>query len=211
MAPRRELLNAAGPLRIRFHRTGKPRAVWSAAVVGTVFSCSTATFVWLASEAQAASPSAVPTASAPEASNMPEASVPAVVQRLWHDLLCLCGECEHKTLEYCECTYAAERRAEILDEVRRLGFGTPAEDAATYAKVTQDYLARHSGDRERARTPHANANWWLEPLMTLGAAIAALGALIAVAEFWRRRRASDVTAKQAPHAWRKRRRAKGRE
>src|SRR5260221_64316 len=110
------------------------------------------------------------------------ADVPDVARRLWHDLLCMCGECEHKTLEACECSYAADRRQEILDAVRGLGFGTPKQDQTTYAAVSRDYLTRHSGDAKRASTRHGRFFDWMEDTVMLSSAIAGLAGRIGLAE-----------------------------
>ncbi len=133
------------------------------------------------------------------------ADVPDVARRLWHDLLCMCGECEHKTLEACECSYAADRRQEILDAVRRLGFGTPKQDQTTYAAVSRDYLAHHSSDREHARARHGSSPEWIDTAITLGSAIAGMAVLVTIAELLRRRRAAKVEERGVPRPLHKRR------
>ena len=140
------------------------------------------------------------------ASTSAPAEVPDVARRLWHDLLCLCGECEHKTLEACECNYAADRRQEILNAVRRLGFGTPAQDQTTYAAVSRDYLTRHSGDAARAKTRHSPLSGWMEDTVLLSSAIAGVAVLIGIAEFVRRQRSAKAEQRTTPRPIHKRRR-----
>jgi hypothetical protein len=132
--------------------------------------------------------------------------IPDVARRLWHDLLCLCGECEHKTLEACECNYAADRRQEILDAVRRLGFGTPKQDQATYAAVSHDYLEHHRADAEHAKGRHNHSSEWIDTTLTLGSAIAGMAVLVVMAELLRRRRAAKAEQRSLPRALHKRRR-----
>lgn len=143
-----------------------------------------------------------------------QSQVPEVARRLWHDLLCLCGECEHETLEACTCEYAAERRREILDRVRTLGFGTPRQDEATYASVSREYLARHGSDPELARARaglHMPA--WLESSLTIAGAMLVAAALIAVVEIFRRRsrpkpRGAKPSSRPSSRPWHRERRRK---
>lgn len=142
----------------------------------------------------------------PSASADAHPPVPDVARRLWHDLLCLCGECSGKTLEACECSYAADRREEILQQVVRMGFGTPAKDEATYALVARDYVVRHKhdGDAVRGRIGWA-ADLMSRPIVALGAALAAFVVLIGFVEISRRKRAAKSSAQTPPGArWKKR-------
>ena len=162
---------------------------------------------------QTGSPEMNPSAIAeprPSASAGAHRQVPDVARHLWHDLMCLCGECDHKTLEGCECGYAAERRDEILDAVIRHGFGTPEKDDATYALVAREYVERHKhdGDNVRGRIGLV-ADLLSRPIVALGGALASFGLLFAAAELWRRKRAEkQATEKQVHGAW-KSRRARG--
>src|SRR5262249_13869527 len=42
------------------------------------------------------------------------ASAPAVAQKLYHDLVCLCGGCARETLWDCPCGFAAQERERVL-------------------------------------------------------------------------------------------------
>lgn len=129
-----------------------------------------------------------------------------VARRLWHDLICLCGECDHKTLEVCECGYAAERRDEILNAVLRHGFRTPEKDDATYALVSREHVERHKHDGDSGR---GRVGWLANlsrPIVALGGALALFGAVIAAAELWRCKRAAKQAVPDHPRrTWRSRR------
>jgi hypothetical protein len=109
-----------------------------------------------------------------------QAKIPEVARRLWRDLLCSCPEkdCEHESLEACRCDYAAKRRSEILEQVRRLGFGSPTQDDATYAAVFRNYVKVHGQGADGSRPrPNSEAPVWIEAAVIAGA-VAMAGVMI---------------------------------
>lgn len=128
--------------------------------------------------------------------------IPEVARRLWKELLCTCGEetCARPTLAACACEYAGKKRQDILDQVRRRGFGSPARDEATYAAVLRDYTARHGSDSTLTATLHGE---WLRWVFMVATAVAGVVALVILAEWYRRRR-QRATAAAAPQLPKKR-------
>ncbi len=155
--------------------------------------------------ARAEPPGPVPVTSGLE--NEPDqtdGAVPGVARRLWHELHCGCQEpdCIHEALEACECKFAIEDRRWILDEVKRLGFGSTETDRVTYAAVVREYAAR-----QEASTRTARLQWWVQAGFSLLAVIGGIGAIFWLAE--RLRRQSNVRgekARKASRRWRGKRR-----
>ena len=118
--------------------------------------------------------------------------VPEVARRLWSELLCKCHEpdCQEPPLAHCKCADAARERQRILDEVRRLGFGSAARDDATFAAISAKYVEQHGPDSTLAAAQSRQRLSWL---LSLGAAFVFIGAVVAFAE-WLRRRRSRVVA-----------------
>jgi|SRR5882724_2375176 len=150
--------------------------------------------------ARAEPPAPAPVASGLETEpNQADAAVPSVARRLWHELHCGCQEqdCIHEALEACECRFAVQDRRWILDEVKRLGFGSTETDRVTYAAVVREYAAR-----QEASTRTARLRWWVQSALSLLAVVGGIGALFWLAE--RLRRQSNVRG-EAPKAPRRRR------
>ena len=139
--------------------------------------------------AQALPARAEPPVPAPVASgienepNQADPAVPNVAHRLWHDLHCACQEsnCLHEALEACECRFAVEDRRWILDEVKRLGFGSTETDRVTYGVVAREYAAR-----QEASTRTARLRWWVQSALSLLAVVGGIGAIFWLAERLRR-------------------------
>jgi hypothetical protein len=109
--------------------------------------------------------------------------------------LCSCPEpdCSHEPLEACECDYASKERQKIVADVRRLGYGTPEKDAATFATIRLQYLATHRVEPKEAPSAFAGA------LRIAGFAIACL--LGAMGLFWLvERLRSGLARTDAPRA-----------
>lgn len=108
--------------------------------------------------------------------------VPTMAHRLWHDLVCLCGECDRLTLAACQCPTAARERENILAALRSRGLSSDAQSEAAYQAVVNDYARRHDGKDvfRAAATTKPSRSWigwtlvgvWLA--MIAGAALSAM-------------------------------------
>ena len=98
---------------------------------------------------------------APAASNLD--SVPPVAQRLWNDLVCLCG-CNRLTLASCQCDDAERERKNILALLDHRDLKTTADQQAAYEDVIGIYKSRYG---KRVLTTENDADghgrWWLAP------------------------------------------------
>lgn len=125
-----------------------------------------------------------------------EAKVPEVARRLWRDLLCTCPEkdCVHESLDACTCPFAEKRRSEILDEVKRRGFGSTKQDDATYATVFANYIKAHGEAADGSRPPpQPSAPLWVDIALIAAAAATAVAMVTWMADRFRRRPLSAST------------------
>ena len=128
--------------------------------------------------------------------NEGETKVPDVARRLWRDLLCTCPEkdCVHESLDACTCHYAEKRRGEILDEVKRRGFGSTKQDDATYATVFANYIKAHGEAADGSRPPRqSSAPIWIEIALIAGAVASAVAMITWMVDRFRRRPLSVTT------------------
>jgi hypothetical protein len=130
---------------------------------------------------------------------------PPVARRLWGDLYCLCGECEHVTLADCGCDNAAQERKRIVEQVEKMGLGSPDRDNAAYASVLDKYIDIHGAEAEVA---YVKRHAWLDPLLALGAGISGVVLLIVIVERVRSMRQASVS-KQSPLKHRSKGRRRG--
>ena len=98
-------------------------------------------------------------------------------------------EAQGSLLSDCGCDEAAIQRRRIADAVTKLGSANPETEAAAYEKIVDDYVARFGSNAELA---YVRRHAWLDPVLTLFAALAAVVLLITVVERWRRSRAEPV-------------------
>jgi len=144
----------------------------------------------LAQVVPAASASATAPLSTSVSATEPETRVPEVARRLWRDLLCTCPEkdCVHESLDACTCHYAEKRRNEILEEVKRCGFGSAKQDDATYATVFANYIKAHgeAADGSRA-SPQSTVPLWIEIALVAAAAATAVAMITWMVDRFRRR------------------------
>lgn len=111
-------------------------------------------------------------------------SAPPVVRRLWSDLFCMCGDCEHMTLAECGCDNAAKERKRINEKATSLGLGSPEREEVAYAAVVKEYVQHHGANAE---VSYVKLHSWLDPLLTLVAAVAGIVVMIVGVERWRSR------------------------
>lgn len=135
---------------------------------------------------------------APQSKVESGAEVPAVARRLLDELLCTCGEpdCARPPLAACRCDYAQKKRKQIIDEVRRLGFGSRERDDATYTAILRSYTAQHGADATLAAVRGSER---LDRLLTLALFLAGLTLIASAAERYRRSRADRHPRGQPTH------------
>jgi hypothetical protein len=99
----------------------------------------------------------------------------------------------HEALEACECRFAVEDRRWILEEVKRLGFGSTETDRITYAAVLREYAAR-----QQALARSASIRWWAQCALSLLVVVGGIGALFWLAERLRRQAVISGGGSQTP-------------
>ena len=138
---------------------------------------------------------------------MPDGTTPPpVVERLWNDLVCLCGRCERLTLAACACEQAAAERRNIVELVAGHELATPRDERAAYDRVIDSYVKRFgqrvlATDRDRERGS-GSARWWLAPVGLL--AVITVGYLLLL--WWGRERVPRAGAQKRPRGTKRRRR-----
>ena len=81
--------------------------------------------------------------------------------------------------------------------MRRLGFGSPERDEATYVAVVGAYKARYGSDATATAATHRS---WFDWALTLGAGVLLVGAIVALADWLRRRRKREAPRAPPPDA-----------
>ena len=96
------------------------------------------------------------------------------------------------TLADCPCDNAGKERKRIVNEVKRLGQRSSADESAVYATVLAEYLERFG---EEAEVASVKRREWLDSLWTLGAALAGAVLVILIVERWRALRIRQSAAR----------------
>jgi cytochrome c-type biogenesis protein CcmF len=96
-------------------------------------------------------------------------AAPAVAQRLYHDLVCLCGGCARESLWDCPCGFAAQERERVLGLLAGKDLSTPEKEQVAYNLVVASFIDRWGGEQV-LRVPPDNAYnrlTWLMPYIAL--------------------------------------------
>ena len=96
------------------------------------------------------------------------------------------------SLADCPCDHAGKERKRIVNEVKRLGQRSSADESAVYATVLAEYLERFG---EEAEVASVKRREWLDSLWTLGAALAGAVLVILIVERWRALRIRHAAAR----------------
>jgi transcriptional regulator with XRE-family HTH domain len=118
-----------------------------------------------------------------------------MVERLWKDLVCLCGRCPRQPLATCECPNAAVERRHIEDLLRGLDVSSPGAQAIAYQKVVEDYKHRFPGHSVLATE---SEGWPAGAWAALGGALAAVAVAISLVERNRRRSERKRAQRRSP-------------
>lgn len=117
-----------------------------------------------------------------------DAKTAPVAQRLWADLVCLCGRCPRLTLAACQCPDAAAERKKVVELLQGHDLSSAAGSHAAYQAVVQAYVTRFGGRQVLASEGTGSADGSGAPWVLLVGLIAALGAGFVVIEVARKRR-----------------------
>jgi cytochrome c-type biogenesis protein CcmF len=100
-------------------------------------------------------------------------NVPAVVKKLWNDLVCLCGGCNRESLHECRCAIAAEEREWVLAQLAGRDLSTPEAQKKAYADVVAASMARHGGQHVLRVPPNKGFNRlaWIIPLSAMAGGV----------------------------------------
>jgi cytochrome c-type biogenesis protein CcmF len=121
------------------------------------------------------------------------AEAPAVAQKLYHDLACLCGGCARESLWDCPCGYAAQERERVLALVQGRDLSTPAKQQEAYDAVVAAFAGRHGGQHVLRMPPDSGFNrlLWIVPYLALAGAALVVGVSVRT---WVRRGHRQVPA-----------------
>ena len=122
------------------------------------------------------------------------ASAPPVAQRLFRDLVCLCGGCKRETLAACTCGYAKAEREKVLGMLAGKDLSTPAAEEKAYVAVRDAIIKEYGGQHVLTVPIDAGFNRlaWIVPWVVFGLA---LTLVVVVGRRWvRRGRAATAAA-----------------
>jgi hypothetical protein len=72
-------------------------------------------------------------------------AAPHVAQRLFADLVCLCGGCKRLTLAACPCAHAKEQRAKVMGLLQGKDVSSADKEEAVYKEVIQSFIKEAGG------------------------------------------------------------------
>jgi cytochrome c-type biogenesis protein CcmH/NrfF len=75
------------------------------------------------------------------------AAAPAVAQRLFRDLVCLCGGCKRETLDKCPCAYAKAERDKVMGMLAGKDISTDEKADKAYTEVRDALVAEYGGQQ----------------------------------------------------------------
>ena len=75
------------------------------------------------------------------------AAAPAVAQRLFRDLVCLCGGCKRETLDKCPCAYAKAERDKVMAMLAGKDISTDEKADKAYTEVRDALVAEYGGQQ----------------------------------------------------------------
>jgi cytochrome c-type biogenesis protein CcmH/NrfF len=75
------------------------------------------------------------------------AAAPAVAQRLFRDLVCLCGGCKRETLDKCPCAYAKAERDKVMGMLAGKDISTDAAAEKAYTEIRDALVAEYGGQQ----------------------------------------------------------------
>jgi cytochrome c-type biogenesis protein CcmF len=75
------------------------------------------------------------------------ATAPEVAQRLFKDLVCMCGGCQRLPLWTCRCAFAKEERAKVMGLLAGRDLSTPEGEEQAYLTVRDAFMKEYGGQR----------------------------------------------------------------
>jgi cytochrome c-type biogenesis protein CcmH/NrfF len=75
------------------------------------------------------------------------AAAPPVAQRLFRDLVCLCGGCKRETLDKCPCAYAKAERDKVMAMLAGKDISTDEKAELAYTEVRDALVAEYGGQQ----------------------------------------------------------------
>ncbi len=123
------------------------------------------------------------------------ADSPEVAQRLFRDLVCLCGGCKRETLDKCPCAYAKAERQKVLAMLAGKDISSEAAQDKAYVEI-RDALIKEYGGQRILTVPldkGFNRLAWIVPWAVFSLA---LTLVVVVGQRWvRRGRLASATAR----------------
>jgi cytochrome c-type biogenesis protein CcmH/NrfF len=114
------------------------------------------------------------------------AAAPPVAQRLFRDLVCLCGGCKRETLSHCTCAYAKAERDKVMAMLSGKDISTDAAQEKAYLEI-RDALVQEYGGQHILTVPidkGFNKLAWIVPWVVFGLAFMLV---LVVGQRWVRR------------------------
>jgi hypothetical protein len=126
-------------------------------------------------------------------------SSPAVAQRLFADLVCLCGDCKRLTLKACGCPNAIAERAKIMSMLAGKDISTHEKEEAVYVEI-RDALIKEYGGQHILTVPldqGFNRLGWMVPWAVF---VLCLGMVFVVGRRWILRGRADTATRTTASA-----------
>jgi cytochrome c-type biogenesis protein CcmF len=108
-----------------------------------------------------------------EMSDAKEENYPPIAQRIFDNIVCMCGDCTRQSIGECKCTQAAAERQKILGMIQGKDVSTKEAADAVYNEVIQTYIARYGGEHVLMvpRNKGFNVVAWALPYAAIGGAL----------------------------------------
>ena len=102
-----------------------------------------------------------------------EIAAPAVVKKVWHETVCMCGRCNRLPLDECGCQFAVAERNRLLAFMEKRDLSTPAKEREAYDAVLAAYVSQHGREAlaRSVETPTRRAEWIFLAIVFGGLAI----------------------------------------
>jgi len=122
-------------------------------------------------------------------------SASPIAQRLFADLVCMCGTCQRLTLAKCGCGYAAEEREKIVAMLAERDISTPAAQEKAYVEIRDAFIKQYGGQHVLTVPLDKGFNklGWIVPWAVF---VAALGLVFWVGRPWVQRGRAETRARQ---------------
>lgn len=133
-----------------------------------------------------------------------DSDIPPVAHRLFDDIECTCGQCQHMKLSECPCGFAGEAREEIMGMLRGKDISTPHKEEAAFRDIRQAFIARYGKQVSVSSREGSSVDPFVYLLIFL--AVSTLGGFVYIVVTSRKPQGSRQAARTRAGGQRRRRR-----